>query len=251
MSEPTNGTVTTETPVVPQPVAQPPEPLEIPQTSTVLQAQGDDLTAAQWRRKFESMRGNLMERQRQWDEYQGRIEARVSAFENRISDLQNQVAGLQTENGDLKTQLENADDLRKAAGQVPQLTDQLEKLRYAARFPSIISQAKVVEVQGEDGQTVQERQNTVLDMLLSSSVQGEDWQKMVVELSQTLERQPIAGQPPARPLDMTPPGSAPPPAAGDPIAELEAKQEQAYIDGNWDEVRALNDQLVAARQKAQ
>jgi hypothetical protein len=118
------------------------------------------------------------------------------------------------------------------------------------QFPSLIAQTKVIETTDDQGVVQQTRQNTVLEMLLSSTVQGADWQKMAEDLATTLARQSPAGLPPAQPLDMTPPGSPPTPTGGgNTIEELQAAMTAAYNAGEFIEVSRLTKAMAEARMR--
>jgi hypothetical protein len=244
MTEP-NGTGAAPTTVAAQqPLPTPPASLEIPPKSTDVESPEKE----DWRRKYDSQRGVLLERQRQWDEWRGIVEARMESLQDQLAVANRQLAEETTTRTQLAQQVEQLPTIQETASRVPQLEQQIDRLHFAMQLPSIVAQAKEVEVTGDDGTVRQERQNAVLDMLLSSTVQGPQWQRMAQELAQTLQRQSPEGLPPARPLDMTPPGGPPPPTGGNSLEELYAQLREAYQSPDMqDRVRQITDAIAEAK----
>ena len=236
-------------PVAPQPLPTPPPPLEVPPASTQVSALEP---TADFERKFNSMRGTLKERQGQWDEYRGAMEERLRAAENLARQLQEQLSGNQGKLEQLSGQVTSLQALQETANQVPVLQQRVDKMQYAMQFPSLVAQARVVEQTDEAGAVTQVRQNPVMDMLLSSTVEGDDWNKMAAELAATLERSSPAGLPPSRPLDMTPPGAPPQPTGGGgSIEELQAQMQAAYASGDYANVNRITMEMAELRLKKQ
>jgi len=233
----------------PQPLPTPPPALEVPPTSTDVSAQDP---TADFERKFNSQRGTIKERQRQWDEYQGVMETRLKAAESMVRVQEAQLVEMRATTQRLTEQLSGVPVLRESANKVPVLQEQMDKLKFAMQFPTLIEQAKVVEVTNDAGEITQVRQNTVLDMLLSSSVQGENWQRMAEELAVTLTRESPVGLPASRPLGMTLPGGPPQPiGGGDSIEELKAQMRTAYQTGNYQQVDEITSAIAKAHMRTE
>lgn len=251
MSEDTNSTGTSAqaappeggeaaTPKQPQTVTAPPR-LEVPATSTELRSAGEADTTRDYERLYNSMRGTFKESQRQWDEYQGQVETRMSSQQATISQLTQQLDDAKREIERLMNEAETVPELRKTADRVPELNDQIEKMKHAMLFPTIIGQTVVEE---DEGQEV--RRNAVLEAVLTSNLKGEAWQKMVEDVAMRLETR---APPAARPLSMTTPSEEGQPAAGESIESLRAYRQELLLEARYEEAQEINDRIVQMREE--
>lgn len=242
MSEPTGGTTgtpapaTTAAPVIPSP------PVEIPPSSTVLPAD------TQYRQQYDGLRGAFKAARTQWDETRGSLEEQLRSTKSELELLRQQSAQLTTQHTTYQEQLASLPDLQERAGLAEGMEVQLERMETIMRFPGIIGRTKEVQVgEGDDAHT--ERQNPFMDMLLSSTVTGDDFMAMVQQIAGQLTETPAA-EPPSTPV--TGGGSPPPtPAPGEKTVDSVMKQAQAaQLAGDYDEANRLYDEVSVLRAKA-
>jgi hypothetical protein len=196
-----------------------------------------------YERLYNSQRGTIKETQRRWDEYRGQMEARLALAQQDVANAQRQLQELTGRNQALTQQVANVPVLQDQANLVPVLQDQVQKLNLAMLYPTIIGQMQVEQVTGEDGVERQERRNAVLQMLMSSSIQGDAWQRMVEDVAGTLGRETVT--PRAPDTTMIAPGQpAAPAAAPTALEELQAQRNEASLAGRYEDARALNDQIT-------
>jgi len=240
----TDGTTGTATPAPSGAVAlaSPSPPVAIPPSSTVLPSD------TKYREQYDGLRGAFKAARTQWDETRGGLEEQLRSTKSELELLRQQSTQLTTQNTTFQEQLTALPGLQERAGLAEAMELQLERMEIIMRHPQIIARTAVVTV-GEGDTAHEERQNPFMDMLLSSTVSGDDFLAMVNQ---------IAGQlnvPAATPITTSPvtAASAPPPtpAPGDETIESLLKQANALsLEGKYDEVNAIYDKVSVLRSKA-
>lgn len=230
-------------PPVTEPLPQAPPPLELPDAPAPGEKDG-------YERRFHSMQGTLKTQRDAWAVYEGQVSEQLRLLRAQVRQLEADLAESVAHREQLVKQLENVPGLQVAAQRVPALEDRIGKLQFAMTFPSIIGQAKEVTETDEAGQEVVKRTNSVMDVLLSSSLAGAQWEAMVSDLAGRLGSAGPGGSP-AQPLDMTTPGGAPPPPTSSSMEELEQQRMLALQEHRYDDAQGINDQIADLMSKQQ
>lgn len=247
-SEIDDSTPAGTTPASSAPVA-PPAKLEMPPTSTQVERDTGAKTTKDWKRQYDSLRGELNARQSQWDTWLGQQQTLSSQNREVLAEAQGQLQTAQSERDDYKTQIESLPELQQQAGQVTPLTDQLSKIQTILRYPGILSQTTVETVTAEDGTESTTRNNPFLDLALSSTLEGEAFQQMLVGLEAKLPTQPAVPQgTETAPSPMNVPGQ-PQPITTDAMAELDRQYDEARASGNSEEQYRILEQKLNLRMK--
>lgn len=241
---PTEGNPPAPTPPAPAPTPPPAQPVVIPPSSTTLPDDTD------WKAKYDGMRGRLMQLNTQWNERLGAQDETIKDLGKRLETTSSQLATAQEQVVAFTQQVESIPQLQEQANKVETLETMNQRLDLIMRYPQIINQTKVEEVEVEvDGekQTQQKRANPVLDLLLSSNLQGEQYAALVAQMAQTLPAE--SGTPPA---PDSPPvvGTSPPaPVQANEEADLQKQVWDAREDGNYTLMNELMNQLAALKDK--
>ena len=233
------------TPEVPVPVVQTAVPpavnVGLPPSSTTLAADDANID---FRRKYDELRGTLKSGLSQWDETYGELTARLkaaSAVQGQYQALQTQQAALLAEREVTKTRLL---ELQTSANQVTTMAAQNEKLNSILRFPKIVTAAKQVEVEGEDGQKTTKTVNPLLDLALSSSLTGAKFATLLGQIAGQIA-QPLSQQvaTPNNPAEMI--TTSPPPVTTESKEAMQAQATEAMDAGDYDLFYKLQDKIVA------
>jgi len=161
---------------------------------------------------MEEYRGRLEQRLRTAEQAAQALQARASQSENRVASLQQQVEGLP--------------ELQQQASQVDALQEQVNKLNLLMHYPQVVNRFVEREEQGAEGEEPRRvRANPTLELLLTSTLSGEQFAQHVQDFVQTL---PLQGQQP----------TAPSPEAGASLTPQPANQQ----DERWARYNELRDQ---------
>jgi len=120
-----------------------------------------------------------------------------------------------------------------------------EKLGFVLKFPKLIAQGKVVEEEVE-GEKIKKRVNPFLDLVLSSSLEGEAFEKMVAELAGAMGTTPPATV--ATTQGAIPPGN-PQPTVAVTADDLARQRNEARDSGDYSLASELNLQLLELQSK--
>lgn len=193
-----------------------------------------------------------MQAQATWNEKEGMLTQNVQSLQAQLTTMQEQLVAAQAQSSTLQTQVDGIAALQEQAGHAQELELQVDRLGTIMDYPEIIAQGQDVTT-GEGDDAVTERQNPFMDMLMSSTLETEDFEKMVNQMAERLR----AGQPvpalsePPEPAPTVPVGTPPPPAPteGDTLAALKQKAMAAQMAGNYQEAEKLwdayNDKLTS------
>lgn len=249
-TDPNAAPATPEVPATPVPLAVPPvqtavpSPVNVglPPASTSLAA---DDPKTDFRRKYDELRGTLKSARSQWDEVYGELSTGIKAGNATISQfqaLQQQLQVLAAERQVTQTRL---GELQAEADKVTGLAAMNDKLQNILRFPQIVTAAKQVEVEGEDGKKTTKVVNPLMDLALSSTLQGEDFAALLEQLAGQLgpqQAQTALPQTAGNPAEMI--TTPPPPAGGDSIDELRKQATAAMDAGEYELFYQLQDKIV-------
>lgn len=229
-TQPGDGLVPTPGPV--------PEP--IPPKSTIIQAAtpGQDVN---WERQFNALRGTMIADRANWDTAKGQNDAITTQLREQVQQLQGSISSLTTERDSLQATTEGLPELRETAGRVPDLLEQHRKLQAVLHYPGIVGQAQEVEIEAEDGTKTKQKKNALLDMILTSRLDGENWDRMLHDVAEAL---PGLGEAPpaAQPLQgvTTPPQPVTKPS----MDELITQRNNAMLEGNYIRASELNAEIA-------
>jgi hypothetical protein len=240
--EPT-GTPPVQTPA-PAPVAPPSQPPEIPPSSTAL-PDGTD-----WKAKYDGTRGAWMQAQTAWNEQLGAREEAIKSLRTQLQTANTQLTEAQNQIQTFTQQVEGIPQLEERAKQAETLEVMNQRLELIMKYPSIVNQTEVVEeeleVNGEK-KTQQKRVNPVMDLLLSSKLQGDQYDALVAQMAGKFSAgEGAPAPPPGSPLVGTPPPS---PAPSDEAGDLRKQIWEAREAGNHSMVNELMDQLADLQDK--
>ena len=241
-----NGTPATpdvSVPVVPTAV---PAPVNVGLPPASASLISDD-PKTDFRRKYDELRGTLKSALSQWDEIYGQLNTGIKAsgvVQTQLQLLQQQHATLVAERETTKTRL---GELQMEANKVTSMAAQNDKLQSIMRFPQIITAAKQVEVTGEDGTKTVSTVNPLMDLALSSTLEGEQFSALLEQLAGQIAPPGQAQPPPVQqgasnPAEMI--TTSPPPAGGDTIATLRAQSTEAMDAGDYELFYQLQDKIV-------
>lgn len=226
----------------------PPAPLEKPPTSTQIVREAGASDQKDWKRMFDSIRGEIDGRQAQWDTWKGQSDTVITQLREEIASLRGQMQTVGAEKDGYQAQLEALPQLQQTASLAEALQAENSKLKEVLRYPTLLAQT-VVETTQEDGQEPQEvRSNAFLDLALSSSLQGDAYKRLLEQIESKLPQISTTAPPPARPLNMVVPGQ-PAPVQTTTIAELREALQEASNRGDRDEARRINEELLMLRHK--
>lgn len=249
MPEPNDSTPTTNGGSAP---VAPPAKMDMPPTSTqVVRTEGKQ-SQEDWKRKFDSIRGELDAKQSQWDTWLGNTQTVQAQLQDELREVQEQLRAVSDERDNYKTQLESLPQLQEQANQVAPLQEQLQRLETVLRYPTLLGQT-TVETQtqtGDDGQEVEVevRSNPFLDMALSSTLQGDAFRSM---LNQLEGRIPTASQPQPVPQGTMNVPSQPAPVATTGLADLDAQYEEARATGDHEAMYRIIERRMELKQQSQ
>lgn len=239
------------------PLASEPAPVNIglPPNSSQLLANDEN---TDFRRRYDQLRGTLQAASQQWATRDGYMGQQTSALQQQLTVLQVQFAESQQANQQLLGQTQQLPDLQEQAGLSETLQSRVGRLEQLLRYPQIIARTAITDRLDEAGQVVgQDHNNAILDMLLTSSLEGEEFTQMVDEVNRSLGAAPAAtaapGQPPtSNPMSMT--TNPPTPVAGDRLAELRRLRNEASLTMSTDggaEFERLQNEIMTELQNRQ
>ena len=183
---------------LPQLPAAPAVPVP-PPTSTQVR-QGDP--NVDFERQYNHVRGEVMARAAEWDSWRGQAAQVHQSLSGDLAVARQQNAQLQQQLQQAQTQLQQAQTWQQTAAQAQQLAVQNDRLTRLMRYPAVLQQTVVSEqqVQGEDGQvqTIPVQSNPYVDLLMNSTLQGEEFEAAVARIAgsipgSTPQAQPVAG----------------------------------------------------------
>ena len=220
---------------------------------------GVEYTSQQWESKYHGLRGSFIQAQRQWEERRGMLEQQIATLQQQVQSLQAQTQQLQQERDQLKQQVEALPTLEERASFADALEVQVERLELLVRYPEIWGQVEVVEVEDEEtGEKREERRNPFLDMILSSTLDGDEFEQMVNDLAAKLRagQTPTQSSQPATETAGTPQattgGMPPTPAPPQDIESLRQQALDAQLAGDYDKAWKLWEELAKLKtQQAQ
>jgi hypothetical protein len=143
----------------------------------------------------------------------------------------------------LEGQLADVPSLQERAEQGDQASAQLARLQYLTQFPQIIGAVQVEEVTAEDGTVSEARTNPTLDLLMSSSLDGEQFDQHVRAFVQNL---PTFGNAPGAPPPSAGSTRPPPPASRSSADDLMSRANEAMQAGDYREAERLLDEYQTA-----
>jgi len=186
---------------------------------------------------YHNLSGQFQVYAEQAELYRGRLEQRLRTAEQAVRTSHGRVESLTGERTTLQERLAGVPELQEQAGRVETLEGQVARMQLLMQYPQIVNAVQVQTVEGEDGQTSETRSNPTLELLMSSSLAGDEFASHVDAFVQALP----TGNSPA-PTDAgatTPPTPAPRSAADD----LHDRAMAAMLEGDYEESQRLLDQF--------
>lgn len=226
----------------PAPVVPPSQPVSIPPSSTVMPDETD------WRAKYDGTRGAFKQAKSQWDEQRGAIEQGSKGLQQQLEVTTSQLTQAQEQVVVLTAQIEAIPQLTERANQADRIEALNARLELIMRYPNIVSQTELVETvvgEGDEATTQVERSNPVLDLLLSSSLQGEEYALLVAQMNAKFTAPPAATPLPTGSLLVGP--GPPTPVSGGGIEDLQRQVLEARENGDHDLVTELTNQMAEWR----
>ena len=245
-TDPTDENVTEGT----APASIQPVKVGLPPTSTALLERDSN---TDFRRQYDQLRGTLQSALSQWDQVYGSLTGEIGRLQTsqvQLGVAQTKLTAYSTERETLNTRLQ---ELQAQAQAAATLKAQNDKLSAVMRFPAIINAA--TEKATDDGtKTVV---NPFLDLVLSSTLEGDLYSNMLAQVAEQLKGQqlaqqpstPAAQRPPDNPAEMitTPPA----PGGSDSVDSLMEQSFAAMDAGDLDKFQELQDRIIDMRAKAQ
>lgn len=222
-----------------------PEPLVAQPPAAVIKREKPD---TDFERQSDYLRGEIMARQGQWDTYRGQVEAHDKQLRDQIDTLQGRITSLTGDKTTLQEQVNILPDLQSKAQQVEALAGEVGKLRFVMAYPALTNAVVEETVKKEDGTEAVVRKNPYLDLLLSSTLGGEQFEAMVADLAQAVRSKVPQGTPPAPPTTTgATPAGGPAPTTPTTHEELKRQREEAWAAGDTNLQSALNLQMLELR----
>jgi citrate synthase len=138
-------------------------------------------------RLYHNLSGQLTAYVSQSEEYRGQLEQRLRTAEEAVRTFQAQATQAEQRAAQLQTQVEGLPALQEQANQTNTLQEQVDKLHLLMNYPAVttrfVEREEPVEGQ-EEPRTV--RVNPTLDLLMTSTLQGEDFATHVRDFVATL-----------------------------------------------------------------
>jgi len=190
----------------------------------------------------------MMAARAQWEETKGGMEEQLRSMKSELEVLRQQSTQLTAQHTTYQEQLATLPTLQERAGLAEAMEVQLERMETIMRYPQIISRTEEVQV-GEGDSARVERQNPFMDMLLSSTVEGDDFLAMVNKIAGQLST-PAAAPTPTPPVTA---GGAPPPTPapeGETIESLLKQAMDLQMEGDYPGANAIYDKVSKLRTKA-
>lgn len=219
----------------------------------------------QWESKYHGLRGSFKQAQDIWLEKEGMLTEQVKALQAQIAGLTEQLSASQGQAQGLQTQVDGIAELQERASLADELEIQVERLSMIMDFPEILAQTSMITVGEGDDQTT-ERQNPFMDMLMTSTLDGDSFEVMVNQVAEKLRAGQPAATPEPEPTESAPTtteptpgsneptpggivtvGSPPPPAptGGRTIEVVRDEAMKAQLDGDYETASALWDEHMA------
>jgi len=167
--------------VPPAPATLPPAPAvpAMPPTPSQLRRQDPNVDMD---RQFNHLRGELNARANDWQTWQGQVE-QINLT------LAQDLAAARQEASQAQAQLQRAQGFEAQAQQSQTLAQQNDRFARLIRYPVILQQGTVQQVTDEQGQVQSVNVNPYLDLLMSSNLQGDNFEAAVQRLASTLQPQ--------------------------------------------------------------
>lgn len=214
-----------------------------PSSSTVRLQEGEN---TDFERKYNSLRGEWKAKEAQWESYCGQLEAKIEILNRQLAQTQGRASELETGKTQLEQQVAGLPTIQQRASLADDLEEQIVKLRYVTQFPEIVGQVEITEVE-ENGQKVSKRENSVLDMLLSSTLKGPAFQEHVGKLAKKLGTP--HGEQKSGPVLEAGMTSPPMPTSSNLLDEIDKQIWEARNAGDYKLVNELLDKKVEAKYK--
>ena len=212
----------------------------------------------QWESKFHGLRGSFKQAQAAWQEKEGMLTQQIKTLQGQLGTLNSQLGNAQSQVEQFQAQVEALPQLQERAEQADAFEVQLERLGTIMNYPEILAQTEEAIV-GEGEEATTERRNPIMDLLMSSTMEGDAFVQMVEQVAtklragQQLEPEP-SGEGEPEPRNPPAPIGAPPPPAptgGDTLESLRKQAMEAQMSGDYQTATKLWDQVLEAENKQQ
>ncbi len=239
---PTTGTTTEPpagndgTPAAPPAQAAPPPQSQPPQQQ--LPPTVDPSDGKLWKDKFYGTQGRLQQVEAQHAQQMGALQVQAEGLQSTLRERDATITNLQQQVQQATTQLETIPGMQEQIATLEQQSALAERYRAAMQYPALLGAQVEIERTTEDGQTVKEMVNPLLNLIESTTLTGDALQATLRQMAAALPAQQAGSTPTSIMAGAVPPSPEP---VQDELGELRKRAAKIQDRINDGEIGAWED----------
>ncbi len=126
-----------------------------------------------WKDKFHGTQGRIRQIEAQYAQQEGALQAQMEGLQNTLRERDATIATLQQQVQQAGTQLEAVPGMQEQITTLQHQSALAERYKAAMQYPTLLNAQVEVERTTEDGQTVTERVNPLLNLIENTTLEGD------------------------------------------------------------------------------